>query len=314
MAWMFWLFWYGLPRASETEFRSLRIWNSRAFPPESSRFSNLSADAVKVRLRSSVTLRAATMSSSSGALGLLVIGPALTSRSFCRALARSVAFLARSERLAIWASCCEVSSEVWMRRPPRTSATMTGSASSAISLLRMRQLRMASRLMPLARRRVREDRSLPRADFRSAPSSSGRPITSGVGSAGPPGAAACWGAATGSRDSGSPAPPLPLLKRPCTGVATSGPGVPPRRRSLDGVEFPSAPRPVRESGSPGWSTPYPRSVAFQHSRGIPTRASGAHRAALPNARGISRSVRQPDLNTAFFGHSSDTCQAEPRST
>ncbi len=66
--------------------------------------------------------------------------------------------------------------------------------------------------------------------------------------------------------------------------------------------------------APGWSTPYPRSVAFQHSRGIPTRASGAHRTALPTARGISRSVRQPDLNTAFFGHSSDTCQAVARST
>lgn len=32
---MFWLFWYGVLRASEIEFRSLRIWNSSAFPPES---------------------------------------------------------------------------------------------------------------------------------------------------------------------------------------------------------------------------------------------------------------------------------------
>ncbi len=223
---------YALLRASDNWLRSLRTCSSRAFPPARSSSSKLSALAAKALLRSSVVFREAVTSSSS--LLFEVSGPALTSRSVCRASASAVAFFARSESPVIWDSCWEFWSEVSIRSPPSTRATTTGSSSSAIRRVRIRQLRIAKRLRPVARRRFndprRRERPL-RCSGCSAPST-----VSCSDSAPPPTACspglvigvAWWGPATGSRDSGSPTAPLPLLKRPCTGVATSGPGAPTR--------------------------------------------------------------------------------------
>ena len=127
-----------------------------------------------------------------------------------------------------------------MRSAPSEVAATTGSASSETRRVEMRQLRSAIRgpgpLGPFGglhgRRRRPEDpggvRTRRGAPERSPPS----PASAG------PGFWACWG-----EEPLVPVPPcgsgsaeaLPsLLKRPCTSVATSGPGAPPRERK-DGV-------------------------------------------------------------------------------
>ncbi len=132
-----------------------------------------------------------------------------------------------------------------MRSAPSEVAAMTGSASSDTRRVEMRQLRRAMRepgpVAPFAglaafAAGVGEPEPAPPgvADEADTP---GRPLRSPPSPDGAwPGFWACWGeelpfmGPVPSCDSGS-AEALPsLLKRPCTSVATSGPGAPPRER------------------------------------------------------------------------------------
>ena len=124
-----------------------------------------------------------------------------------------------------------------MRRPPSVVAATTGRASSETRRVLMRQLRSA----------IREPGPLGPFGLRAAALGSGRrrcPPRRGaparvaaVAGRCRPWFWACWGEEPRSvppRGSGSAAALPSLLKRPCTSVATSGPGVPPRERR-DGV-------------------------------------------------------------------------------
>ncbi len=136
-----------------------------------------------------------------------------------------------------------MSSTDWsMRSAPSEVAATTGSASSDTRRVEMRQLRRASRepvpVGPCAGftggTGSPDGVAVAEADEAEAP---GRPPRSPPSAAWPgPGFWACWGEELTAL---GPVPPcgsgsaeaLPsLLKRPCTSVATSGPGAPPRER------------------------------------------------------------------------------------
>ncbi len=163
-------------------------------------------------------------------------GPADWSRSSWSAAASWVACVVISVSSFMLSSCSIWSMFSLMRIPPSVVAATTGRASSDTRRVEMRQLRRA----------MREPESIagvflggsvgvgaagvPPRPARSAPP------PDGVG----PGFWACWGEELTAM---GPVPPcgsgsaeaLPsLLKRPCTSVATSGPGAPPRERR-DGV-------------------------------------------------------------------------------
>ena len=213
------------------------------------------------------------------------------SRSSWSAAASSVACLVISVSSFMCSSCSMSSMESLIRRAPSVVAATTGSASSETRRVLMRQLRRAIRepgpsgpcgsergrgsASPLGRRR---------AGARSARHRCRR-------TAAGPWFWACWGEEPRSvppRGSGSAAALPSLLKRPCTSVATSGPGVPPRERR-DGVGVVGARTRPMVVVSDRRCSPFPpplgaalrpcapvliprRSVEFQHSAGSPTRA------------------------------------------
>src|SRR4051794_27559390 len=167
------------------------------------------------------------------AVELCASGPADWSRSSWRAAASSVACLVISVSSFMLSSCWMSSMESLMRSAPSEVAATTGSASSDTRRVEMRQLRRATRdpgpfgpfggfTGGLAAAAGPEDADVPRRPGPEPPSTPG------------PGFWACWGEELPTL---GPVPPccsgsaeaLPsLLKRPCTSVATSGPGAPPQ--------------------------------------------------------------------------------------
>src|SRR4051812_33579270 len=130
-------------------------------------------------------------------------------------------------------SCWMLSMDWLMRSAPSEVAATTGSASSDTRRVEMRQLRSATREPgpdgPLAGLTggvgfgEPEGADTPERPERSPPSPDGDW----------PGFWACWGEEPRSVPpcgSGSAGALPSLLKRPCTSVATSGPGAPPRER------------------------------------------------------------------------------------
>ncbi len=170
-------------------------------------------------------------------------GPADWSRSSWSAAASSVACLVISVS-SFMLSSCWMSSMLWLIRiPPSEVAATTGRASSDTSRVEMRQLRRAMREPgpdgPWLRVCLAAGAWLDDADAPAGPVVPERPGRSAPSPAGA-GFWACWGEELTAM---GPVPPcgsgsaeaLPsLLKRPCTSVATSGPGAPPRERK-DGV-------------------------------------------------------------------------------
>ncbi len=157
-------------------------------------------------------------------------GPADWSRSSWRAADSSVACLVMSVSSFMLSSCWMSSMDELIRSAPSEVAATTGSASSETRRVEIRQLRRAIR---------DPGPEGPAAGFRAGAGPAGpggadapgRPGRSPPSPAGP-GFWACWG--EGPPFMG-PVPPcgsgsaeaLPsLLKRPCTSVATSGPGTP----------------------------------------------------------------------------------------
>ncbi|GHE73732.1 hypothetical protein GCM10014715_30080 [Streptomyces spiralis] len=129
-----------------------------------------------------------------------------------------------------------------MRSAPSEVAATTGSASSETRRVEMRQLRIAIREPVLTGPGLLAGFTVGAGLADAAgPAAAARPGRSPLSPDGAgPGFWACWGeelpfmGPVPSCDSGS-AEALPsLLKRPCTSVATSGPGAPPRERK-DGV-------------------------------------------------------------------------------
>lgn len=98
----------------------------------------------------------------------------------------------------------------------------TGRASSDTRRVLMRQLRISIRDPGLPSRPVIRPASMPLGVLV-------RPVAAAVPGVAPPESPAAWAGPLPVPPgccSGSPAAPLSLLKRPCTSVATSGPGVP----------------------------------------------------------------------------------------
>lgn len=175
-------------------------------------------------------------------------GPADLSRSSWSMAARLVAC-----RVMVVSSCMCSSwlmslSESLMRKPPSVVAATTGRVSSDTSRVLMRQFCMANREPgPLGAFGIATSlsagsslfalprglrRAFPFTAFTVAEESVPAPSTAG------PRFWACWGEEPRSvppRGSCSAAALPSLLNRPCTSVATSGPGVPPGDR-WDGVE------------------------------------------------------------------------------
>lgn len=155
-------------------------------------------------------------------------GPAVVSRSFWSAAASSVACLVMSVSSFMLSSCWMSSIDWLMRSAPSEVAATTGSASSETRRVEMRQFRRA----------IREPGPLgPVFGFAAglggavAPGRAERsplpPTSAG------PGFWACWGEEPRSAPpcgSGSAGALPSLLKRPCTSVATSGPGASPGKR------------------------------------------------------------------------------------
>ncbi|CAM5226275.1 hypothetical protein SAURM35S_06318 [Streptomyces aurantiogriseus] len=164
-------------------------------------------------------------------------GPADLSRSSCSAAARSVACLVMSVSSRMLSSCWMSSIDWLMRSVPSVVAATTGRVSSATRRVEMRQLRSATREPVLGEPAGGCTVGVGGRAFADV-DAAGRPERSPLSPDGPgPGFWACWGEEPRSVPpcgSGS-AEALPsLLKRPCTSVATSGPGAPPLERK-DGV-------------------------------------------------------------------------------
>lgn len=226
-------------------------------------------------------------------------GPADLSRSSWSMAARLVACRVIVVSSCMCSSCAMSFNESLMRKPPSVVAATTGRVSSDTSRVLMRQFCMARRepgplgafgiaaSLPSAGSSVFAlPRGLRRAfAFTVVEESEPAPSTAG------PRFWACWGEEPRSvppRGSCSAAALPSLLNRPCTSVATSGPGVPPGDR-WDGVESwgvsapwwssvtgasPSPCRRARRCVAPPARRLFPRrSREFQHSGGSPTRCA-----------------------------------------
>ncbi len=248
----------------------------------------------------SVTWREATTESSAGCPK--VIGPAELSRSSWRASASLVAWPVISVSSFMWSSWLTLSSELWMRRPPSVVAATTGSASSETSRVRMLQLRSAMReaclpcCPPVVGGWTSPLAALP-AGFAARAPVAESPTDSPLLAAGPDWAALTTSSACGRgsgprpappRGSGSPAAPPSLLKRPCTSVATSGPGVP---RAGGGTVSSLGARRPRDTvdrrvpvhrRSTRLRAPACRSAVVAAVRGIPAQARNSNKVPVPS--------------------------------
>ncbi len=165
-------------------------------------------------------------------------GPADRSRSSWSAAASSVACLVMSVSSFMLSSCWMSSIESLMRRAPSEVAATTGRASSETRRVEMRQLRRATREpVSFAFFALGAGAGVPGAGAAAPVRAVRSPLSPACAG---PWFWACWGEELTAE---GPVPPcgsgsaeaLPsLLKRPCTSVATSGPGVPPLER-WDGV-------------------------------------------------------------------------------
>ncbi len=172
-----------------------------------------------VFFRGSVTLK-----SSAGTP--LDSGPADRSRSSWSAWASEVACFVIFVSSCMCSSCWMSFMESLIRRPPSVVAATTGRASRETRRVLMRQLRRATRDPVLTGPRGLSAETGSDPAPAAPPERWARSLVSPAAAG--PGFWACWGEEPRSvppRGSCSAAALPSLLKRPCTSVATSGPGV-----------------------------------------------------------------------------------------